>query len=97
MQLNQQIVFLFNGGDTLRSLQLYLNPEVEHLLDWFHVTMRLIVLNQIAKGLPMKFDDEDRQYELREPTLKVLDSIKWYLWHGKPTKHSSTWIPWRWT
>jgi len=27
---------------------------------------------------------------LREPTLKVLDSIKWYLWHGKPTKHSST-------
>jgi len=26
--------------------------------------------------------NEDQQYELREPTLKVLESIKWYLWHG---------------
>ncbi len=25
----------------------------------------------VAKGLPMTFDDEDQQYELREPTLKV--------------------------
>ena len=25
------------GGDTVRELQLYLNPQAEHLLDWFHV------------------------------------------------------------
>ncbi len=48
MQLNQQIVFLSDGGDTVRNLQLYLTPEAEHLLDWFHVTMRLTVLRQIA-------------------------------------------------
>jgi hypothetical protein len=29
-----------------------LNPEAEHLLDWFHVTMRLTVLLQTAKGMP---------------------------------------------
>jgi hypothetical protein len=46
----------------------------------------------------MTFDDEDQRYELREPALKVLESIKWYI-SGTviPTKHSSTWIPWRWT
>jgi hypothetical protein len=33
-------------------VQLYLNPQAEHLLDWFHLTMRLTVLNQTAKGLP---------------------------------------------
>ncbi len=82
MQLNQQITFFSDGGDTVRNLQLYLNPEAEHLLDWFHVTMRLTVLNQTAKGLPMTVKDEDQQYELREPTLKTLESIKWYLWHG---------------
>jgi hypothetical protein len=82
MQLNQQITFFSDGGDTVRNLQLYLNPEAEHLLDWFHVTMRLTVLNQIAKGLPTTFADEDQQYELREPTLKTIESIKWYLWHG---------------
>jgi len=82
MQLNQQIVFLSDGGDTVRNLQLYLNPEAEHLLDWFHVTMRLTVLHQTAKGLPMTVGEEGEQCELREPALKVLESIKWYLWHG---------------
>ncbi len=45
-QLNQQITFLSDGGDTVRDLQLYLNPHAEHLLDWFHVTMRLTVMQQ---------------------------------------------------
>ena len=84
MQPNQPITFLSDGGDTVRNLQLYLNPEAEHLLDWFHITMRLTVLHQTAKGLPMSVGTEDGQSELREPTLKVLDSIKWYLWHGNP-------------
>mgnify|MGYP001342182871 CR=1 FL=1 len=52
------------------------------MLDWFHVTMCLTVLHQTAKGLPMSVGTEDGQSELREPTLKVLDSIKWNLWHG---------------
>jgi hypothetical protein len=36
-QLNQQITFLSDGSDTVRELQLYLNPHAEHVLDWFHV------------------------------------------------------------
>jgi hypothetical protein len=40
MQMNQEITFLSDGGDTVRDLQLYLDPQAEHLLDWFHVTMR---------------------------------------------------------
>ena len=41
LQMNQNITFLSDGGDTVRDLQLYLSPFAEHLLDWFHVTMRL--------------------------------------------------------
>ena len=37
MQMNQQVTFLSDGGDTVRELQLYLNPQAEHLLDWFHL------------------------------------------------------------
>lgn len=40
-----------DGGDTFRELQYIMYPEAEHTLDWFHVTMRLTVLNQLAKGL----------------------------------------------
>jgi hypothetical protein len=43
-QMNQQLTFLSDGGDTVRDLQLYLNPQAEHLLDWFHLAMRLTVL-----------------------------------------------------
>ena len=35
----------------MRDLQLYLNPQAKHILDWFHVTMRLTVLQQTAKVL----------------------------------------------
>ena len=37
IEANQQIEFLSDGGDTVRDVQLYLSPEAEHLLDWFHL------------------------------------------------------------
>jgi hypothetical protein len=37
LQMNQQLTFLSDGADTVRDLQLYLSPEAEHLLDWFHL------------------------------------------------------------
>jgi hypothetical protein len=76
MQMNQQVTFLSDGGDTVRDLQLYLNPQAEHLLDWFHITMRLTVMNQMAKGLRAK------EFDLHSLALKDLERIKWYLWHG---------------
>jgi hypothetical protein len=82
MQPNQQVAFLSDGGEDVRNVQLYLHPDAEHLLDWFHVTMRLTVLHQMAKGLPEKIGEGEEEYELRPRVLKDLESIKWYLWHG---------------
>ena len=39
LQANQQVTFLSDGADDLRELPLYLSPESEHWLDWFHVAM----------------------------------------------------------
>jgi hypothetical protein len=33
LQPNQQIIFLSDGGDDVRNLQLFLSPEAEHRLD----------------------------------------------------------------
>ena len=52
-----------------------MNPEAEHYLDWFHITMRLTVMSQYGKGL-------DTTQGRREETLKSLESVKHYLWHG---------------
>jgi hypothetical protein len=84
-QLNQQMTFLSDGGDTVRDLQLYLNPHAEHLLDWFHLTMRLTVLQQTAKGLPDNTREEE-DYPLRDPFLRELERLKWFLWHGNVYK-----------
>ena len=76
MQPNQQVTFLSDGADTVRDLQLYMNPNAEHILDWFHITMRLTVMRQMAKGLGGK------GCESREHAMKELERIKWFLWHG---------------
>src|SRR5882724_6844078 len=82
MQMNQQVTFLSDGGDTVRDLQLYLNPQAEHLLDWFHVTMRLTVMQQTAKSLPETTKDEEMTYEVRAPVSRSLERVKWFLWPG---------------
>ena len=51
MQENQQVVFVSDGGDSVRNLQAYLHPDSEHWLDWFHITMRITVLQQQVKTL----------------------------------------------
>jgi hypothetical protein len=82
MQSNQQVTFLSDGGEDIRDLQAYLNPEAEHILDWFHVTMRLTVMGQHAKGLPETVGDDDEEQELRGEAEKLLERIKHFLWHG---------------
>jgi len=73
LQLNQDITFLTDGGDTVRDLPLYLSPRSEHILDWFHVTMRMTVIKQISKGAMGK---DYANFE------KQLLRTKWFLWHG---------------
>jgi hypothetical protein len=68
-------MFFSDGGTDIREVQLYLNPEAEHYLDWFHITMRLTVMGQYAKGL-------DATQERRQVILRSLESVKHYLWHG---------------
>ena len=77
MQANQQVTFLSDGGDTVRELPMYLHPEAEHLLDWFHIAMRVTVMGQMAKGLTARASS-DASGDIE----KQLERVKWYLWHG---------------
>ena len=68
-------LFLSDGADTLRRLQQNIAPEAEHVLDWFHVTMRLTVLGQMIKGAWI-------DAVTVEARAAALERIKWLLWHG---------------
>ena len=51
LQANQDVTFLTDGGEEIRVLAERVTPESEHVLDWFHITMRLTVLSQYARGV----------------------------------------------
>ena len=50
--------------------------KAEHVLDWFHIAMRLTVLEQYARGVAHHDADEGARL------LRTLERIKWLLWHG---------------
>ena len=86
--MNQQVTFLSDGGDDVRQIQQYLNPEAEYWLDWFHITMRITVMKQMAKGLAneQQAPAETGSLQAEAPTQKSIEqelqSLKWNLWHG---------------
>jgi hypothetical protein len=97
LQMNQQLTFLSDGGDTVRDLQLYLSPEAEHLLDWFHLSMRLTVMEQSAKSLPLTIQDEEETFVLRDAVLRELERLKWFFGMGTCIGRSRWWSRSRWT
>jgi hypothetical protein len=77
MQENQQVVFMSDGGEDVRRVQEYLHPNSEHWIDWFHITMRLTVLQQQTKSLRA-----EQEEEVAGTVSKQVESIKHLLWHG---------------
>ncbi|MGH9431650.1 MAG: hypothetical protein ACRD3T_08915 [Terriglobia bacterium] len=67
---------LQRAGEDVRQVREYLHPSGEHVIDWFHITMRLTVLQQQTQALR----------EERPPTgaaaSKQVESVKHLLWDG---------------
>ena len=62
-----------------------LRPHSQHLVDWFHLSMRMTNLGQFLKGLAHL--DAERAAELQD----ALQHTRWNLWHGK-VKRASHWL-----
>ena len=75
-QMNQEITFLTDGGDSVRNIAADMSPCAEHVLDWFHITMRLTVMGQYAKGLAHHNETEAAEIE------RTIKRIKGFLWNG---------------
>ncbi len=80
MQFNQRVTFMSDGGDTVRDLQLYLTPEGEHILEWFHITMKLTVMKQMLTGL--KTTSAPESVQTLDEVAASLERIKHFLWQG---------------
>src|SRR5437879_2884052 len=75
-------------GDEHRSLiagdprdgHLVRHPQAPHILDWFHLTMKLTVLGQFGKGLV------HCEAVLGEERGNQIERLTWSLWHGQVDK-----------
>ena len=74
--MNQEVTFMSDGGESVRDLQLYMRPNAEHVLDYFHVAMRVTVLQQMARGLPAPLS------EAAPAMVETLESVRRFVWHG---------------
>jgi hypothetical protein len=66
-----------DGGEDVRRVQAYLHPDSEHWIDWFHITMRITVLQQQTKSLQSEANRVKGAAELS----KRIESMT-HLWHG---------------
>jgi hypothetical protein len=82
----QRVTFLSDGGDTVRESPAYLHPHSEHILDWFHIGMRVEQLSQTARGFRGTYEC----LMTKEKILKELERVKWFLWHGNVFRADET-------
>jgi hypothetical protein len=78
--MNQEVTFLSDGGESVRDLQLYMRPNAEHVLDYFHVAMRVTVPQQLARRLPRPLD------AVAPAIVATLESVRRFIWHGNATR-----------
>ena len=76
LPVTQTVTMLTDGGDSVAGLVGELSPGAVHIVDWFHIAMRLTGLDQYVKGLAHHNPVEALALQHR------LERIKWRLWHG---------------
>jgi hypothetical protein len=75
--VRRRVTVLTDGDAGLRAIQQQVLPHAEHVLDWFHISMRFTNLQRIAKGISAIVDGGVRSHALAE-----IDRAKRRLWNG---------------
>jgi hypothetical protein len=81
MTADTEVTILSDGADGPRSLGEAANTgTVFHVLDWFHLAMRIQHAAQCAVGWPANTVRDCRN---RAKFINVVEHIRWRLWHGQ--------------
>jgi len=71
------VTVLTDGDAGLRAIHQQIAPHADHILDWFHISMKFTNLQQLARGINVIADGGVRSHALAE-----IDHAKWRLWNG---------------
>jgi hypothetical protein len=76
LPVTQTVTMLTDGGDSVAGLVSELSPGAVHIVDWFHIALRLTGLDPYVKGLAHHNPVEALALQHR------LERITWRLWQG---------------
>jgi len=75
------ITVISDGEDCLKRLKSALPHPATHILDWFHIAMKLRPIEQTTAWLARLLPPDERQ-EL----LEDIAAVRWRLWNGQTAK-----------
>ncbi len=67
---DQRVKFFSDDGADISEVQLCLNPEAEHYLDWFHIAMRIALIRQYVKGSKIRAEKREEGLKRGNWTLR---------------------------
>lgn len=67
-----------DGAECLKRLKTALPQPATHILDWFHIAMKLRPIEQIAASVSRR-PPQDAPDNLAE----TVESVRWLLWNGQ--------------
>ena len=81
MTADTEVTILSDGADGPRSLgEAASTGTVYHVIDWFHLAMRIRHAAQCASGWPANTVNDCRD---RAKFTDAVEHIRWRLWHGQ--------------
>jgi len=73
------IAVISDGAEILKQLPRSMPKPTTHIIDWFHIAMKIQPMQQIADHMARSWPDE---HETSPLLARRLRAVKWRLWHG---------------
>ena len=72
------VTVISDGEDCLKRLKSALPRPAKHILDWFHIAMKLRPIEQTAGWMARRLPPNER-----EELLEDIAAVRWRLWNGQ--------------
>ena len=72
------VTVISDGEDCLKRLKSALPQPARHILDWFHIAMKLRPIEQTSAWLARRLPPDER-----EELLDDIAAVRWRLWNGQ--------------
>jgi hypothetical protein len=75
-----EITVLSDGAEIMKRLPRHLPRPTKHIVDWFHIAMKIQPLQQVADHIVRWRDEWTNETVVLDEEIRAL---KWKLWHGQ--------------